>query len=177
MFGIWRPSCVSIPITHVVSDCAAMSGMRISGIVGDVVAITPKTLAHLHLDKMAAIFADDIFTCMFVNEKFCILIRISPKFVHKGPIDNKSALVQIMAWVRTGDIYGARGEDELTYVSAITFGPSFCSVRSLFRTLFQLTLLVHTFQDQINFFQYKCFRREQLRFSLSDSVWKQRNLF
>ena len=33
-----------------------------------------------------------------MNEKSCILIRISPKFVSKGPIDNKSALVQVMAW-------------------------------------------------------------------------------
>ena len=42
---------------------------------------------------MAAILADDIFTCISVNEKFCILIKISPKFVPKGPIDNNQALV------------------------------------------------------------------------------------
>ena len=35
--------------------------------------------------------------------KFGISIRISLKFVPKGPIDNKSALVQVMAWCRTGD--------------------------------------------------------------------------
>ena len=33
--------------------------------------------------------ADDIFRCIFVNEKFCVLIKISRKFVPKGPIDNK----------------------------------------------------------------------------------------
>ena len=43
-------------------------------------------------------FADDIFRCIFVNEKFCILIKISLNFVPTGPIDNISALVQIMAW-------------------------------------------------------------------------------
>ena len=48
-------------------------------------------------------FTYDIFKCIFVNEKFCILIRISPKFVPKGPIDNKSASVQVMAWCRTGE--------------------------------------------------------------------------
>ena len=48
-------------------------------------------------------FADDIFKCIFVNEKFGILIRISLKFVAKGPIGNKSALVQVMAWHRIGD--------------------------------------------------------------------------
>ena len=38
-----------------------------------------------------------------MNEKFCILIRTSQKFVPKGPINNKLALFQVMAWHRTGD--------------------------------------------------------------------------
>ena len=38
-------------------------------------------------------FADNIFRCIFVNEKFCILIKISLKFVPRGPIDNNLALV------------------------------------------------------------------------------------
>ena len=42
---------------------------------------------------MATIRADDIFKCIFVNEKFCILIKISLKFIRKGPIDNNLALV------------------------------------------------------------------------------------
>ena len=42
---------------------------------------------------MAAILTDDIFKCIFMNEKFCILIRISLKFAAKGEIDNKPALV------------------------------------------------------------------------------------
>ena len=37
--------------------------------------------------------ADDIFRCIFENEKFCILIKISLKFVPKGSIDNNPALV------------------------------------------------------------------------------------
>ena len=52
---------------------------------------------------MAATLADEIFKCNFVNEKFLILIKISLKFVPKGPIDNKAALVQVMVWRRTGD--------------------------------------------------------------------------
>ena len=35
-------------------------------------------------------------------EKFCISLWISEKFVPKGPIDNKSTLVQVMAWHWTG---------------------------------------------------------------------------
>ena len=52
---------------------------------------------------MAAILADNIFKCVFMNEKLRILIWISPKFVRKGPIDNKSALVQVMTSCRTGN--------------------------------------------------------------------------
>ena len=36
-------------------------------------------------------FTDDICRCIFVNEKFCILIKILLKFVPKGPIDNNLA--------------------------------------------------------------------------------------
>ena len=38
-----------------------------------------------------------------MNEKFSISIQISLKFVPKGPIENKSVLVKVMAWRRTGD--------------------------------------------------------------------------
>ena len=40
---------------------------------------------------------------IFVNEKFCILVEISFKFVPKGPINNIPLWVQIMAWCRTGN--------------------------------------------------------------------------
>ena len=48
-------------------------------------------------------FADDTFKCIFLNETFRISIKISLKFVPKGPINNIPALVQIMAWRRSGD--------------------------------------------------------------------------
>ena len=48
-------------------------------------------------------FADDIFKCIFSNEKFCISFQISLKFVPKDPMDDKSALVQVMAWCRRGN--------------------------------------------------------------------------
>ena len=38
-------------------------------------------------------FADDIFRCIFINEKSCILIEISLKVAPEGPIYNKAALV------------------------------------------------------------------------------------
>ena len=39
----------------------------------------------------------------FREWKFCILIKISLKFVPKGPIDNNPALVEMMAWRQIGD--------------------------------------------------------------------------
>ena len=68
--------------------------------VVDVIALS---LTHLPLDKMHAILADDIFKRIFVNENIRISIQISLKFVPKSLIDNKSALVQVMAWRRIGD--------------------------------------------------------------------------
>ena len=49
-------------------------------------------LTHIPPEKWGY-FADDIFRYIFMNEKFFILIKISLKFVPKGPIDNKPALV------------------------------------------------------------------------------------
>ena len=48
-------------------------------------------------------FADDTFKYIFLNENVWIPIKISLKFVPKGPINNIPALVQIMAWRRPGD--------------------------------------------------------------------------
>ena len=50
-------------------------------------------LTHLPSDKMATNLADDLFKCMFMNEKFCISILIWLKFVPRGPINNRVALV------------------------------------------------------------------------------------
>ena len=48
-------------------------------------------------------FPHDIFKRTFLNENIRIPIKVSLKFVPKGPINNISALVQIMAWRRPGD--------------------------------------------------------------------------
>ena len=47
------------------------------------------------------LFADDILRCIFVNEIYNILIKISLKVVSKGPTGNDPALV--LAWLRIGD--------------------------------------------------------------------------
>ena len=48
-------------------------------------------------------FADDTFKRIFLNENARISIKISLKFVPKGPINNNPTLVQIMAWRRSDD--------------------------------------------------------------------------
>ena len=58
--------------------------------------------AYLPLDKVDAILTD-IFKCIFFNENYRILIQISQKFCPRSPIDNKPALVQVMAWCWIGD--------------------------------------------------------------------------
>ena len=52
---------------------------------------------------MTAISADHIFKCIFLNENDRIPIKISLKFVPRSPINNKPALVQVMAWHKIGD--------------------------------------------------------------------------
>ena len=48
-------------------------------------------------------FADDSFKCIFLNENMFISINISLKFIPRGLVNNIPALVQIMAWRRSGD--------------------------------------------------------------------------
>ena len=48
-------------------------------------------------------FADDVFKSIFLNENVWIMLKISLKFVPKGPINNNPLLVHIMAWRRPGD--------------------------------------------------------------------------
>ena len=60
-------------------------------------------LTHAPHEQNGRYFLDDILRCISVNEKFCMLIKFSLKFVRKGPIDNNPALVQTMASCRIGD--------------------------------------------------------------------------
>ena len=76
-------------------------------------------------------FADNILPMNFSEWKvFCILIKISLKFLPNSPINDNPVLFKIMAWRRIGDkplsepmltrftwrIYAALGGDELTHL-------------------------------------------------------------
>ena len=68
-------------------------------------------------------FADDTFKCIFLHENDRISIKISLKFVPKVPINNIPALVQIMAWRRSGD-------KPLSEPMRISFPTHICVTRS-----------------------------------------------
>ena len=60
------------------------------------------TFNTLRPRRNGRLFADDTFNRIFLNENIKISIKISLKFVPTGPINNIPALVQIMAWCRSG---------------------------------------------------------------------------
>ena len=72
-------------------------------IVSWMITFPTKSVNTLRPRRNIRHFTDDIFKCIFMNENILISIKISLKFIPKGPIDNNTALVQIMAWRRPGD--------------------------------------------------------------------------
>ena len=62
-------------------------------------------VTHLHIEAETKWppFSRRLFQVHFLNENIWILIKISLKFVPKGPIYNNPALVQVMAWCQTGN--------------------------------------------------------------------------
>ena len=65
--------------------------------------LTPQWVDTLRPRQNGRHFADEAFKRIFLNEYVRISIKISLKFVARGPINNIPALVQIMAWCRSGD--------------------------------------------------------------------------
>ena len=61
------------------------------------------TINTLRLSQNGRHFADNIFKFIFLNENIWIFIDISLKFIPKGPIDKRPALIQIKDWCWTGD--------------------------------------------------------------------------
>ena len=51
---------------------------------------------------MAAVTQTAFFKYIFLNENFGVLNKISLKYIPLGQFDNLAALVQIMAWRRSG---------------------------------------------------------------------------
>ena len=70
---------------------------------GSMVLIPFRWVTTLRPSQNGRHFPDDMFIFIFLNENVWILVKISLKFVPKGPINNIPALIQMMAWRRPGD--------------------------------------------------------------------------
>ena len=66
------------------------------------ILLRPRTVNTLRPRDKSRNFADDIFKRIFFNENVWISIKISLKFVLKGPINMIPAMFQIMAWRHPG---------------------------------------------------------------------------
>ena len=82
-------------------DVPHVSAMKFSVTACDQVSIyLSDSQVRKVLPQYKHIEADDIFKCIFLNENVWNPIKISLKFVPKGPINNNPSLVQIMVWRR-----------------------------------------------------------------------------
>ena len=63
----------------------------------------PALLNTLRLRQNGRHFADNLLRCIFLGRNIWIWIKISLKFVPKGPINDFPALVQTLAWHQIGN--------------------------------------------------------------------------
>ena len=80
-----------------------MASLRLSRLSRDTLQKAVRIFKTLRPRQDGCHFTDDMLKCIFLNENVWIPIKISLKFVPKGPINNILALVQIIAWRRPGD--------------------------------------------------------------------------
>ena len=109
-YGVTRPQWVKIIHHHKLLLYLGLEGIRYPACncQPSTFHTTYKTMLLLSFNTLkprqnGCHFTDDTFKRIFVNENIMILIKFSLKFVPKGPINNRPALVQITAWHRPGD--------------------------------------------------------------------------
>ena len=91
-------TCIKVILSQVFYPMAAQLASESDAAIGSRCTTASHDLTHWGWDKMAA-----IFKYIFFNENVWTSIKISLKFVPKGPIYNIPALVQIMAWCHPGN--------------------------------------------------------------------------
>ena len=99
--------------TFFYTSCAETSTKLMGGMISSFIIVCAdmasicftfnRSLNTLRSRQNVRRFADDTIKCIFLNENVRISIKISLKFVPKGPNNSNPALVQIMAWRRSGD--------------------------------------------------------------------------
>ena len=115
--------------------------------------------------------AHDISRCIFVNEKFCIMIKISLTFVPTSPINNNPASVWIMAWRRIGD-------KPLSEPMLAWFNDAYARHwgEELSEVMLTMVQLLHTYSWYVNYpiltHYYVWFSYRYIKFSRSlNNVW------
>ena len=91
-------SLATLGIVKMPTGCAAIDSKFVS-----VDAIWGHRVGFNTLRQDGHHFPDNIFICIFLNENLWISIKVWLTFVPKGPINNITAFVQIIAWCRPGD--------------------------------------------------------------------------
>ena len=79
-----------------------LSGHIPAGSIDGLSTIRAKAVNTLRPSQDGRHFPDDVYKCIFLDENVRISIKISLKLVPKVPINNNPALVQIVAWRRSG---------------------------------------------------------------------------
>ena len=102
---------------------------------------------HESRDKMVVTLADGPLKYKFINTNVLISIKISLKFVPRGPIYNIPALVQIMAWYRPGD-------KPLSEPMMVSLLPHICITRppwvNTCRHIFRCIFLNYVFSSRVS---------------------------
>ena len=99
------------PFLYTTKAAGASPGQhRVTEVTINFAPLTPRTpretlrffriLKHIEAETNGFHFADDILKFIFMNESYCSSIQFLLKCVPNGWIGDKSALFQIMAWIR-----------------------------------------------------------------------------
>ena len=102
--GTYPPSSIHIVFPENKKTLLGFSNMLTTVIrLNPFPSVTARYINTLRLRQNGRQIPDDIFKCISLNGNICISIKIPVKFIPMGPINNISALIQTMAWHRTGD--------------------------------------------------------------------------
>ena len=91
------PALVQIMAWHWSGDRPLSEPMMVSLLMHICVTL-PQWVNTLRQRSNVCYFADDILNCIMFNTKALISIKMSLTIVPWGPVDNMTALFQIMAW-------------------------------------------------------------------------------
>ena len=87
----------------VIQTCIGKNGGSVVPLSNFIIDALLKLFSSMRPRQNGRHFTDDIFKCIFLNEKVRFFTKMSMKFVPWDPIDNNPVLVYIMVWRRPGD--------------------------------------------------------------------------